>query len=106
MEPAQLDPAAGPADDRLSPGTRPAAMLAAFLNVRTRDLADWRTRGLLGRSCDVVTGVEGYDVLEAIRVRLSLRTTRPRQVLDDEAWREVTLRAVRVAVPKRRNDAA
>lgn len=68
-------------------GTRPGPVVALFLSVRPDRLRDWKRRGLIGPTCDVRTRQEGYDVRDALRVRDSLATTRPRVALDDEAWR-------------------
>ena len=81
-------------------GTRPGPMVALFLNVRPDRLRDWKRRGLIGRTCDVRTKKEGYDVNEANRVLLSLSTTRPRQTLDNEAWRSHAERVVGLCPPR------
>ena len=68
-------------------GTRSPGAISLFLGLQPDRLRDWKRRGLIGRTCDVQTHREGFDVVEVAKVSLNLRRTRPRQVLDDEAFR-------------------
>ena len=80
-------------------GTRPGPIVALFLNVRPDRLRDWKRRGLIGRTCDVQTKQEGYDVVEAYRVLMSLSKTRPRETLDKAAWRSHAERVAGLCPP-------
>jgi hypothetical protein len=68
-------------------GTRSPGVISAFLSIRPDMLRDWKRRGLIGRTCDVQTHREGYDIAAVATVSITLRKTRPRRVLDESEWR-------------------